>query len=108
MQSEAKSYPFDHLPAIDYDAHPAYGRVMSMPMLGARLKALTVFGYGLFLTSAQRMIDAEHLPRPAETGNAYLAILRGLPTYLRLIMLQRLGRFSAGSAYAPKTERVTA
>jgi hypothetical protein len=108
MQSETKSYSLDHLPMIDYDAHPAYGRVMSMPMLGARLKAITIFGYGLFLTSAQRMIDVEHLPRPTETGNRFVAVLRSLPTYLRLIMLQRLGRFSAGSAYAPKTERGTA
>lgn len=108
MQSETKSYPFDHLPMIDYDAHPAYGRVMSMPMLGARLKAITIFGYGFVLTTAQRMIDVEHLPLPAETGNRFVTVLRGLPTYLRLIMLQRLGRFSAGSAYAPKTERGSA
>ncbi|AVT79139.1 hypothetical protein [Rhodopseudomonas palustris] len=108
MQSETKSYPFDHLPMIDYDAHPAYGRVMSMPMLGARLKAITIFGYGFYLTTAQRMIDVEHLPRPAEAGNRFVTTLRSLPTYLRLIMLQRLGRFSAGSAYAPKTERGTA
>jgi len=108
MQSETKSYPVDHLPMIDYDAHPAYGRVMSMPMLGARLKAITIFGYGFFLTAAQRTIDVEHLPRPAPGGNPFVAVLRSVPTYLRLIMLQRLGRFSAGSAYAPKTERGTA
>lgn len=105
MQSEGKSYPFDHLPAIDYDAHPAYGRVMSMPMLGARLKAISYFGYGFLLTSAQRVIDIAHLPRPAAGGKPFVALLRQLPTYLRLILLQRLSRFTAGRAYAPKTER---
>jgi len=108
MQPEGKSYPFDHLPAIDYDAHPAYGRVMSMPMLGARLKALSYFGYGFLLASAQRVIDSEHLPQPAEAGKPLVAVLRGLPTTLRLILLQRLSRFTAGQAYAPKTERGTA
>lgn len=108
MQSEAKSYPFDHLPAIDYDAHPAYGRVMSMPMLGARLKAIGYFGYGFLLASAQRAIDIEHLPRPTDGGKPIVALLRHLPTYLRLILLQRLSRFTAGRAYAPKTERGTA
>jgi len=108
MPPEGKSYPFDHLPAIDYDAHPAYGRVMSMPMLGARLKALSIFGYGFLLTSAQRAIDVEHLPRPAQGGKPLITVLRGLPTYLRLILLQRLSRFTAGRAYAPKTERGTA
>jgi hypothetical protein len=105
MQSEAKSYPFDHLPAIDYDAHPAYGRVMSMPMLGARLKAISYFGYGFLLTSAQRVIDIAHLPPPAAAGKPLVTLLRHLPTYLRLILLQRLSRFTAGRAFAPKTER---
>ncbi|ABD05010.1 conserved hypothetical protein [Rhodopseudomonas palustris HaA2] len=108
MQSEGKSYPFDHLPAIDYDAHPAYGRVMSMPMLGARLKAISYFSYGFLLASAQRLIDIEHLPRPAEAGKTFVAVLRNLPTTLRQILLQRLARVTAGQAYAPKTERGTA
>lgn len=108
MQADAKTYSFEDLPAIDYDAHPAYGRVLSMPMLGARLKAISIFGYGFMLSSARRMIDVEHLPPPADGGNSYLTILRGLPTYLRLIMLQRLGRFAAGRAFAPKTARGSA
>lgn len=105
MPSDAKTYSFEELPAIDYDAHPAYGRVLSMPMPGARLKAISIFGYGLMLSTALRMIDVEHLPRPADAGNRALGILRSLPTYLRLIMLQRLGRFAAGRAFAPKTAR---
>lgn len=105
MQPEAKSYSFDHLPTIDYDAHPAYGRVMSMPMLGARLTALGYFGYGFLLASAQRAIDIEHLPRPSNSGKPLASLLRHLPTYLRLILLQRLSRLTAGQAYAPKTER---
>ena len=80
MQSEGKSYPFDHLPAIDYDAHPAYGRVMSMPMLGARLKALSYFGYGFLLASAQRIVDrrASAAPgrKPASRSSRCCAVCR--------------------------------
>ncbi|MCK7474491.1 MAG: hypothetical protein MZV49_15155 [Rhodopseudomonas palustris] len=49
MRSDGKSYQNDALPAIDYDKHPAYG-ARSRPnaaMLGARLKAMVYFGYGL-------------------------------------------------------------
>jgi hypothetical protein len=105
MQSEGKSYQFDHLPVIDYDKHPAYGRVLSMPQLGARLKALVYFGYGFLLAVARRIVDQENLPRPADNAQKFGAILRNLPTYLRLIFLQRLARLAAGNAYKPKTER---
>lgn len=105
MQSDTKSYPLDRLPPIDYDAHPAYGRVLPMPMPGPRLKALSYFGYGLLLATAQRLIDIDHLPAPADGGNRFVAILRALPATLRLIALQRLGRIAAGAAFAPKTER---
>jgi hypothetical protein len=104
MQAEGKSYQFDHLPVIDYDKHPAYGRVLPMPMLGARLMALVYFGYGLVLALARRIVDLENLPRPAGSQK-FGAVLRNLPTYLRLIILQRLGRLAAGTAFQPKTER---
>jgi hypothetical protein len=105
MRSEGKSYQFDHLPVIDYDKHPAYGRVLSMPQLGARLKVLVYFGYGLLLALARRIVDHENLPRPADNSQKFAAILRNLPTYLRLIILQRLGRLAAGNAFKPRTER---
>jgi hypothetical protein len=105
MRSEGKSYQFDHLPVIDYDKHPAYGRVLSMPQLGARLKALVYFGYGLVLAKARRIVDFENLPRPSDDSRKLGSLFRNLPTYLRLIILQRLGRLAAGNAYKPKTER---
>jgi hypothetical protein len=76
-----------------------------MPQLGARLKVLVYFCYGLLLALARRIVDHENLPRPAENSQTFSAILRNLPTYLRLIMLQRLGRLAAGNAFKPKTER---
>ncbi|NVN85868.1 MAG: hypothetical protein HXX15_07230 [Rhodopseudomonas sp.] len=105
MRSEGKSYQFEHLPVIDYDAHPAYGRVLPMPQLGARLKAIAYFGYGFVLAAARRLVDVENLPRPGENSKKFSAILRALPTYLRLIILQLLSRLSAGGAFKPKTER---
>ncbi|ABD85836.1 hypothetical protein [Rhodopseudomonas palustris] len=105
MRSEAKSYQFDQLPVIDYDKHPAYGRVLPMAQLGSRLKAVTYFAYGLVLATARRLIDVENLPRPAAGEPKLGSVLRHLPVYLRLIMLQRLSRLAAGNAYQPKTER---
>jgi hypothetical protein len=105
MRSEGKSYQFDHLPVIDYDKHPAYGRVLSMPQLGARLTVLVYFGYGLLLALARRIVDFENLPRPSDSSRKLGSLLLNLPSYLRLIILQRLGRLAAGNAYQPKTER---
>ncbi|MBB5045618.1 hypothetical protein HNR60_000347 [Rhodopseudomonas rhenobacensis] len=105
MRSEAKTYQFDQLPVVDYDKHPAYGRVLPMAQLGSRLKAVTYFAYGLILAVARRLIDAENLPRPPAGEPKLGWILRHLPVYLRLIILQRLSRLAAGKAYQPKTER---
>lgn len=105
MRSDAKSYQFDQLPVIDYDKHAAYGRVLPMAMLGARLKAMVYFGYGLILASARRLIDLEHLPRPAEGGEKIASVVKLLPVYLRLVLLQRLSRLVAGNSFTPKTTR---
>jgi hypothetical protein len=105
MRSDAKSYQSDQLPAIDYDKHAAYGRVLPMAMLGAKLKAMVYFSHGLILASSRRLIDVEHLPRPAEGEQKIASAVRLLPTYLRLILLQRLSRLSAGQSFKPKTTR---
>ena len=105
MRSDGKSYQNDALPAIDYDKHPAYGRVLPMAMLGARLKAMVYFGYGLMLSSSRRVVDIEHLPQPGEGDQKISAVARLLPTYLRLILLQRLSRLVAGNSFKPKTAR---
>jgi hypothetical protein len=105
MRSEAKSYQFDHLPPIDYDAHPAYGRVLSMPQLGARLKAFLYFLFGFILIAARRIVDFEHLPQPSDGAGKLATVARQLPTYLRLIVLQRLSRLSAGEVFKAKSEQ---
>ena len=105
MRSDAKSYQFDQLPVIDYDKHAAYGRVLPMAMLGPKLKAMVYFTHGLILAGSRRLIDVEHLPRPAEGDQKIAAVAKLLPTYLRLILLQRLSRLSAGDSLKPKTAR---
>lgn len=107
MRSDGKSYQNDTLPAIDYDKHAAYGRVLPMAMLGARLKAMVYFSYGLMLASGRRVVDLDHLPHPAEGDQKISSTVRLLPTYLRLILLQRLSRLSAGNSFKPKTARGT-
>ena len=103
MGSEAHSYQFDHLPVIDYDAHPAYGQSLPAAGLGTRLKALSHFAYGLLLIGTRGIADLEHLPRPADRTHKWRWIMRHLPTYFRLIVLQRLRRTTAGAAHQPRT-----
>jgi Phytanoyl-CoA dioxygenase (PhyH) len=105
MGSEANLYQFDHLPVIDYDAHPAYGRALPPPRLGTRLKALLYFARGLFLIGTRRIADLEHLPRPTDRAHKRRWIVRHLPMYFRLIVSQRLSRASAGSDFRPATSQ---
>ncbi len=92
MAPAANSFQVEHLPVIDYDAHPAYGRAMPPPDLGTRLKAMRYFAYGLFLICARGIADLEHLPRPTDRTHKWRWIARHLPMYLRLIVSQRLCR----------------
>jgi len=103
MGSDANLYPFDHLPVIDYDAHPAYGRALPPPHLGTRLKALLYFARGLLLIGTRRIADLEHLPRPTDRSHKWRWVVRHLPMYFRLIVLQRLSRAGSGAACQPQT-----
>lgn len=105
MGSEANLYRLDHLPVIDYDSHPAYGRGLPPPRLGTRLKALWYFARGLLLIVTRRIADLEHLPRPTDRSNKRRWIVRHVPMYLRLIILQRLRRARAASDFRPATEQ---
>jgi hypothetical protein len=103
MASESNLYRWDHLPVIDYDCHPAYGRGLPAPGPGARLKALWYFARGLLLIVTRGIADLEHLPRPTDRNRFW--IVRHLPMYLRLIILQRLRRARAGSDFRPATDQ---
>lgn len=59
--SQSARYARRGLPAVDYAAHPAYGRG-SGPW--STIRALTRFGRGLAIAWARWAIDFEHLPKP--------------------------------------------
>jgi hypothetical protein len=97
------SYSFDHLPVIDYGRHKAYGKSLRKPRLSERITALRRFAYGMILIAGRRLADYEHLPRPKDKQRKIRWMLQHSPTYLRLVVSQRLRRLAAGNSYAPKT-----
>ena len=103
MNPEMGSYSLDHLPVIDYRTHKAYGQVLAKPSLSQRLNALKHFAFGMMLIASRRLADYEHLPRPTDKQQKIRWMLRHSPTYLRLMVSQRLRRLFAGNSYAPKT-----
>ena len=102
MSAEAR-YSFDHLPVIDYEHHEAYGKSLRKPRLSARVTALKSFAYGMMLIAGRRLADYEHLPRPKDKQRKIRWMLRHSPTYLRLVISQRLRRLVSANSYAPKT-----
>jgi hypothetical protein len=50
------------LPAIDYDAHPAYGRLLPKPTLRERIYSLNVFLRSFAFVTIRRIVDYENMP----------------------------------------------
>lgn len=50
------------LPSIDYDAHPAYGRMLPPPTFGERLHALNVFLRTFAFVAIRRLVDYDNMP----------------------------------------------
>ncbi len=57
------------LPAIDYDAHPAYGGFLPKPTLRERIHAMNVFLRTFGFVTLRRIVDYENMPLlTKETG----------------------------------------
>lgn len=50
------------LPAIDYDAHPAYGKFLPKPTLRERIHAMNVFLRTFGFITIRRIVDYENMP----------------------------------------------
>src|ERR1700759_5741917 len=50
------------LPAIDYDAHPAYGGFLPKPTLRERIHALNVFLRIFAFVTLSRIVDYDNIP----------------------------------------------
>lgn len=96
-------YTYDHLPVVDYLHHPAYGAAFPNPTVGDRLSALATFASGFALITARLVADYEHLPRPKDKSHKMAEFVRLSPTYLRMILSQKLRRL-AGPHPQPTTE----
>jgi hypothetical protein len=76
------------LPSIDYDTHPAYGRMLPPPTFAERLHALNVFLRTFAFVAIRRIVDYDNMPLlTKEAGfsglNARTA-LRYLSMYARI------------------------
>ena len=83
------------LPEIDYDTHPAYGRMLPKPTLAERLQALKVFVKTFAFVTIRRIVDYENMPLLSkEAGfsglNASTA-LRYITMYTRIRTSRILG-----------------
>jgi len=102
--SDARAFPFEHLPSVDYARHPAYGHALPEPTLADRIGALGKFAKGLAIISARRLADYEHLPRPKDRAHKIAGLLRRAPAYLRLIPTQKIRRLTSGNSYNPDAD----
>ncbi|WP_439403044.1 hypothetical protein ACNJYA_12970 [Bradyrhizobium sp. DASA03068] len=55
-------YRGNTLPAIDYDAHPAYGGMLPKPTFRERLYALNVFARTFAFVTIRRIVDYDNMP----------------------------------------------
>lgn len=55
-------YRGNTLPAIDYDAHPAYGGMLPKPTFRERLHALNVFARTFAFVTIRRIVDYDNMP----------------------------------------------
>ena len=87
------------LPAIDYDAHPAYGGLLPKPTLRERIHAMNVFLRTFAFVTLRRIVDYENMPLlTKETGFKGLnfsTALRFMSTYAT-IRASRLARTLTG------------
>jgi hypothetical protein len=80
------------LPAIDYDAHPAYGGTFPKATLRERLQALTLFLRTFAFVSIRRIVDYDNMPLLTKeagfSGLNFATALRYISMYARI----RIGR----------------
>ncbi len=91
------------LPAIDYDAHPAYGGCLPKPTLGERIHALNVFLRTFGFIVIRRIVDYENMPLLTKEagfkGLDFSTALRFISMYAT-IRLSRLFRTLTGQRRA--------
>ncbi|MBR0875140.1 phytanoyl-CoA dioxygenase family protein [Bradyrhizobium tropiciagri] len=76
------------LPEIDYDAHPAYGRMLPKPTLAERFQALKIFVRTFAFVTIRRIVDYENMPLLSKeagfTGLNASTALRYITMYARI------------------------
>jgi hypothetical protein len=83
------------LPAIDYDAHPAYGGMLGKPTFRERLYALKIFVRTFAFVTIRRIVDYENMPlltKEADfNGLNFRTALRYISMYGRIRTSRMIG-----------------
>lgn len=88
-------YRGNTLPAIDYDAHPAYGGMFPKPTFRERLYAVNVFLRTLAFVTIRRIVDYDNMPLLTKEagfgGLNFTTALRYLSMYGRIRAARAVG-----------------
>ncbi|MDN3277282.1 hypothetical protein QWJ07_23665 [Frankia sp. RB7] len=86
-------YRGNTLPAIDYDAHPAYGGMFLKPTLRERLYALNIFARTFAFVTIRRIVDYDNMPLLTKEAG-----FSGLNARTALRYISMFGRIRANRA----------
>lgn len=88
-------YRGSSLPAIDYDAHPAYGAMFAKPSLRERVHALSVFAKTFAFVTIRRIVDYDNMPLLTKeagfSGLNFSTALRYIGMYARIRTRRMIG-----------------
>jgi hypothetical protein len=85
-------YRANTLPVIDYDSHPAYGRLFSRPSWRERLAAISTFSRSFLFVAVRRLVDYENVPLLSKESGGKLSLGFAL-RYLVMLARVRGNRF---------------
>lgn len=88
-------YRGNSVPAIDYDAHPAYGGMFGKPGLRERLYALSIFARTFAFVTIRRIVDYDNMPLLTKEagfrGLTFSTALRYIAMYARIRASRMIG-----------------
>jgi hypothetical protein len=83
------------VPAIDYDAHPAYGGMLPKPTVSERLYALKIFVGTFAFVTIRRIVDYENMPLLSKeagfSGLNFSTALRYMTMFTRIRLSRMIG-----------------
>src|SRR5204863_7346199 len=100
-------YSEKSLPAIDYDAHPAYGGMFPKPTLRERIDAMRLFVRTFAFVTIRRIVDYENMPLLTKeagfSGLNFSTALRYMSMYARIRTSRMIGTLTGARRPATPT-----